>query len=573
MPSVKHEIMQVDLSMKTEEGISLQMTHFYRLGCHDIKLPSVLIRTPYDRRMVTWTAQRIADRGYHCITQDCRGRFDSGGDFFPIVHDARDGSSTLRWMEKQPFFDGTIGMYGPSYLGLTQYAVVDDAPESLKAITPIVAASHTYPIVFPHGALHLDLVLRWLYLVMRLRDPAMNLLQGIWRRMSMWWVLTKTFKHLPISKADSVIVDGGIGVYQELIQHVDPNDPYWKEKKARLCDLDRCPSVHVMAGWYDFFLRESLRDFEQLQKPKRRPETVNQLTVGPWYHWQMWKWFGPTLYESIEWFDIHLKGHKHKLRDKPVRLYVMGVEEYRDFDAWPPPCSTTAWNLHPAGRLSKALPPAGSSYSEFSYDPHEPTPSVGGPSFDWFNCGPSDQNDFERRSDVLVFTSQVLREDLLVIGYVSARLYLRSSVQHTDFVARLCDVYPSGRSVNLCDGLCRITPAHPRSGSADELDENCAYSREAGDLVTVESAQVGSDITPSGTGLLCIEVDMWATANQFKRGHRIRLQVASGGHPRWSRNLNTGDEYHGDSAVIANQTVFHDRSRPSALLLPTIFSL
>jgi len=217
-----------------------------------------------------------------------------------------------------------------------------------------------------------------------------------------------------------------------------------------------------------------------------------------------------------------------------VRLYILGADEWREMEAWPPPNPTTRLFLQPHGLLSPE-PPADSPPDRYRYDPADPTPNLGGGLL-FPPAGPVDNRPLEARPDVLVYTTPPLKQDLEVIGPVRLQLYVRSSLAHTDFFGRLCDVHPSGRSINICDGLFRIEP-----GKGERL--------------------------PDGT--LRIEVDMWATACRFRRGHRLRLLVASGAHPRWARNLGTGEPAATATRMaVAEQEVYHDPEHPSALLLP-----
>ena len=218
----------------------------------------------------------------------------------------------------------------------------------------------------------------------------------------------------------------------------------------------------------------------------------------------------------------------------PVRL---GADEWREFDAWPPPAEETRYHLHSDGGLSSEAAPAGSSPDRYRYDPADPTPAVGGPLFGLSGKrGAVDNRELESRSDVLVYTTAPLQRDVEIIGPVRLELYARSSLEHADFFGRLCDVHPDGKSINVCDGLFRLEPGR-------------------------------GEQQPDGSSR--IEIDMWATAYRFRRGHSIRLQVSSGAHPHWNRNLGTGEPTAtATTMVAAEQTIYHDREHPSAVILP-----
>jgi putative CocE/NonD family hydrolase len=187
------------------------------------------------------------------------------------------------------------------------------------------------------------------------------------------------------------------------------------------------------------------------------------------------------------------------------------------------------------------VPPLEAPPDRYRYDPADPTPAVGGPLFGlWGKRGAVDNRELESRSDVLVYTTLPLEGDVEIIGPVRLQLYVHSSLEHADFFGRLCDVQPSGESLNVCDGLFRLAPSKGE---------------------------------PQADGRLRVEIDMWATAYRFRRGHRIRLQVSGGAHPRWTRNLGTGEPIATATAILASeQSVYHDQEHPSAMVLPVAAS-
>jgi putative CocE/NonD family hydrolase len=242
-----------------------------------------------------------------------------------------------------------------------------------------------------------------------------------------------------------------------------------------------------------------------------------------------------ALREGLDWYESRLKGNHHNLRKKPVKIWVMGADEWREMDTWPPAFTPTPYYLHPHAELGRT--PAGGAYPPSTYhlDPANPTPVLGGARFSP-DGGRKNQRAVESRADVLTFTSSPLEHDMDVIGPVRALLFVRSSLPHTDFVARLCDVSTQGISINLCDGITRVIPAK-------------------------------GERQPDGT--LKIEIDLWATANRFLKGHCIRLQIASAGYPRWAISPGTGDTAAATTRFLAaEQEIFHDENHPSMILLP-----
>ncbi|MGH2480950.1 MAG: CocE/NonD family hydrolase, partial [Ktedonobacteraceae bacterium] len=331
-------------------------------------------------------------------------------------------------------------------------------------------------------------------------------------------------------EADRAAIDQPSRSFQANILH-GPDDEYWQpvDYSARIAEVT-APS-YFMGGWYDLFLDWQLKDYQALRAASKQP----YLLIGPWTHTAA---AGSRILvqESLAWLRAHVKGDHSGLRATPVRLFVMGANEWRDFADWPPPTQSERWHLQPDGALATTIPPT-SEPDRYRYDPADPTPAVGGNSLGAeAHMGPKDNRALEARPDVLVYTSALLEQELEIIGPVTADLYLRSSLEHTDFFARLCVVEVSGKSTNLCDGILRLTP-----GSG----------------------------TPGPDGSLHISVQLWPTACRLLKGQRIRVQVSSGAHPRFVRNLGTGEPLAtGTKLCVADQVVYHDPEHPSAILLP-----
>jgi putative CocE/NonD family hydrolase len=241
------------------------------------------------------------------------------------------------------------------------------------------------------------------------------------------------------------------------------------------------------------------------------------------------------LRDSFAWLGAHFSGDRSRLRADPVRLYVMGANEWRGFPAWPPPgYAPETWHLHAGGRLARAAP-AASEPDRYRYDPADPTPIAGGTLLSAAG-GRRDQRATEARRDVLTYTSDPLEHDVEVIGEVAAEIYAASSTGCFDVFVRLCDVDERGRSTNVCDGLVRVEPGGAR---------------------------------PRADGTWGVHVALWPTAQRFRRGHRIRVQVASGAHPRFARNLGCGEPLATATALRASeQAIHHGPEHPSAIVLP-----
>ncbi|MDZ4670286.1 MAG: CocE/NonD family hydrolase [Phototrophicales bacterium] len=522
----------------TPEGVSLVADHYAPRA--DSDFPTILIRTPYGRNhqnsnfgwYLEFVGNRFAERGYHVLIQDVRGRFESDGEFSPYFGEREDAEATIAWLESQTWFNGTIGMWGGSYLGIVQWVIAPYNP-SIKAIVPGITSSDLYPILYPDGALDLGLAMRWMAVfdqLDRLKGKPLIYSVTFWQNVER--KAKKAFAHLPIYDDDTVSLDRQIDYFRLWIDNSDPATPAWDEMHQPDILNHMTIPVHLVGGWYDFFLRGTLHDYDQLRASGKNP----YLTIGAGHHFTTIASM-IELQEGIKWFDVHLKGaDAGVLRQKPVRLYMMGRGEWRDYDVFPPAqAKSIPFYLHEGAVLSPHVPQDESSDS-YTYDPQSPTPYMGGTQFHLWNAGKRNNWRIERRDDVLVYTSTPLDAPLEVIGYVRLQLYVTSDVFCVDFYGRLCDVHPNGKSYNVCDGLVRVS---------------------------------AKDATLQADGTWCIEVDMWATAHCFLPQHRLRLQIASGAHPRWARNLCMDEPF--ATAITsqpATQHIFHDENHPSALVLP-----
>ncbi|PTL81398.1 CocE/NonD family hydrolase [Vitiosangium sp. GDMCC 1.1324] len=518
-----------DLEVPMHDGVKLLADR--HAPCGGGRLPTILVRSPYGRRgFFGFQFGRIlAERGFQVLVQSCRGTFGSGGQFDPFRNEHADGLATLEWLKKQDWFSGELATLGSSYLGFTQWALARDAGPTLKAMVVHVTASEFQGQTYAGGAFSLGTMLSWAHIIRTQEKPG---LAPLLAQLGASRKLKPLFQHLPLNEVDALATGERVPFFQDWLEHNAPEDPWWKPVNFSGSVPEVTAPVHLIGGWYDIFLPWQVKDYAALRRAGHAP----YLTLGPWSHSSL-KGVVATARESLVWLQAHLKGDRRRLREAPVRLFVMGANVWRDFSEWPPPGTRTQrWHLQPERGFAPAAP-AASEPDRFRYDPADPTPNVGGPLFT-NEAGPRDNRALEARPDVLTYTSAPLEKDLEVIGPVQAELFIRSSRPHTDFFVRLCDVDPSGRSTNLCDGLLRLVPGGPAS-------------------------------EPDGT--LRVSIDLWPTAHRFLAGHRIRLQVSSGAHPRFTRNPGTGEPLATAKTLVpADQTVFHDPSHPSALLLPVM---
>ncbi len=516
------------IAVKMDDGVELATELFQPKlpGQH----PTLLIREPYGLSSFAPVGEIYAERGYNVVLQACRGTDKSGGTFDPLRHEREDGLSTLEWIRQQAWFDGRLGTSGPSYLGYAQWAICDALPKHSAMATKVTSAEFK-SIVFPGGTFALGLWLSWMQTIEGLRTSPVAIAQRMFTGGIDRATLRASLK-LPLKDADRRVTGREVPFWSKWLEHAVGNDAFWEPMDHTHRIGPRTPPNSFTSGWYDFMLDQLLRDYRSLVDAGHTPH----LTVGPWVH------VSPDLQresviQTLHWMDAHLLGDRSGLREKPVRLHVSGLNEWRDFDSYPPESADIQlWLLHPEGVLSRrpvrAAPP-----DRYRYDPRNPTPALGGAMFAFTGAGPVDNAPLEQRRDVLVYTSDQLFSPVTIIGQVRATLYARASLPNADFFVRLCDVDEKGISTNICDGIVRKTSADPA---------------------------VPDDIWK-------LTIRLHATAHRFERNHRLRVIVASGAHPRFARNTGT-DEPLGEATrlVPADIEIFHDPQHPSAIQLPVV---
>lgn len=537
------------------------------------RYPVVLQRLPYCR--INWLAgwEEWVQNGNVFISQDTRGCYDSDGDFTPFLQEINDTPDTIAWIREQEWCNGQVGTMGPSYLGWIQYlGVAGGAGPVPDALLPSFLPGDPWMRGFYNaGPLSFFLTFWWVCFDVGSRTGNNSLLSV--------FDLLELCRRLPLETLDESCGAGVSRLWRAAMEHVT-NDDYWKQYSIRgHHDRFTMPTLQV-CGWYDYYPSEMIYNWQQMVKHARTPEIAagHKLLLGPWGHHhdlsptpdgQRAVDFGPEsgydylrLYRT--WFDRVFKGihPEDGLGDRPIRLFVMGRNAWRDEDEWP--LARTRYTkhhlhsgghantLHGDGRLSPA-PPKREPEDRFDYDPDNPMPTRGGnhsigPWQEAYReliwCGPCDQRPNEERADMLVYTSDPLERDLEVTGPVSLRLWAISSAPDTDFVARLVDVYPDGLAINITEGVVRARYRdgdwrHPRLLEPDKCAE---YT-----------------------------IDLQATSNVFRAGHRLRLEISSSNFPLWDRNLNTGEHPNRSTAMqVAHQRILHDAAHPSHLILPVI---
>jgi uncharacterized protein len=564
-------IVERDVDVHMRDGVVLKADLY--LPRHKERLPSLLQRTPYGKGYsATSFALWAADSGYAVILQDTRGRWASGGEGIPFIRENQDGYDTLEWIRSQPWSNGSVGMWGESYLGYTQLAAASSRHPSLKTIIPGFAFSDPRAILYQGGALSLGAALSWGLLahaqmaILRLSESGLlsgsetialgeQLIQavdGMYRG--------STFQTLPLEEAPLVGRQGITPFLFDALSH-PPEDTFWDPIAISIKNIS-IPALHI-GGWYDIFIDSTLAMYDDLS---RLSGSYQKLWIGPWTHadydglageidFGMNAYAMTVLPDEIQlgWFDHWLKKiDRGLLEQAPVRIFVMGENRWREQNQWPPSnVDYIHFYLHSAGAANSLngdgylslQPPHEEPPDSFLYDPHNPVPTRGGGLCCWraaLSPGAFDQRPIEERPDILVYTSQPMELDLEVIGPLRLRLWAASSAPDTDFTAKLVDVRPDGYARNLQDGILRA--AYRESTGTSLLKPNEPYE---------------------------FMIELGPTANRFKAGHRLRLEISSSNFPRFARNPNTGEPPgKATSLQPARQLVFHNAQYPSHILLP-----
>ena len=579
--------LEIDVPMSMRDGTRLAADLYFpeKPGVY----PVLLERTPYGKHqsiMVSIQApQFLAQHGFVVAIQDTRGRYASEGCWYPFREEAwaekQDGYDSVEWLATQPWSNGKVGTFGGSFAGFNQYLLAGQLPPHLVALFPRQAAcSLRREWVYRGGALELGFIFGWG--ARQSLEALRNRLTQLERRcaeepmdlLSAWPLDSHSLFSNPFEWLDDYLLK------QE-------DETYWKEWdiSEHHASFDR-PTYH-MASWYDIFLGGSVQNFIGMRR-KARSERIrdgHHLIIGPWLHGPGCAEaphgriageadFGPTAlwdYRAamLSWFEHWMKGIESPLMKSPaVRYFLMGSNQWKSADDWPPSgisyrplyfrleASGTASSLND-GSLSWQAPSDSARPVSYVHDPENPVPSVGGntlfslaskqpgesPAWEDLNAqaGCRDQRAIEGRC--LTFTSERLERDLEVTGPVVAKLYASSSAVDTDFVVRLCDVYPDGRSLLICDGI-----------------QRARYRQSDFKPSLLQPHQVYE-----------IAVDLWATSNCFRAGHRIRIVVNSSCFPRFDVNPGTGKSgARFVDRIKAENRIYLEERYPSHILLPVV---
>lgn len=589
----QYESLQVDrdLMIPTRDGKRMA-TDIFRPARGGVpvagRFPVLLNRTPYDKTELHSQAIYFAERGYVVAVQDARGRYQSEGVFLKVQPaDATDGYDVIEWLAQQPYTTGQVGMWGTSFAAHMQAGAAQLHPPALKTLVVNMGGMSNawdHGVRF-RGTYEMGRQLTWAWSQMyedarsqRVRD----LLEK--EKVEDWFEVQPMRRGLnPLS-----VVPEYERWYLEFFEKADYGafwkDPMlaWNEHYPETSDI---PMLQV-GGWYDIFLAGTFENFIGLRKLKKAPQFV---LVGPWSHGGNHRAFaGDASYTSdaaivdfatdfhLKWFDHFLKGKSSGTeKQSPVRIYVMGTGDghkdkdgrlfhggyWRDAAAWPiPGTRLEEWYFHGDGSLSKARPAESTSATTYTFDPRDPVPTIGGGASARLKDGAFDQREDPRfppskppylplraRADVVVFQTEPLAEDITVVGPITVVVHASASTVDTDLTAKLVDVYPSsdawpgGFDLNITDAIVRGRYRATRD-HAEMLEPGRVYE---------------------------FTIEPFPTANVFKKGHRIRVDISSSNFPRFDVNPNTGEPLGKNRRMVTSDiTLHHSATYPSHVVLP-----
>jgi len=554
-----HVKLENNVAMKTRDGVTLRADVFHpkEPGTY----PVILLRTPYNKYSNVNEGLKGAARGYVFIIQDVRGREASEGEWYPFKYEAADGYDAVEWAAGLPYSNGKVALFGGSYPGATQMLAATSSPPHLVAMFPEITGSNYYNHwAYQGGAFMRGLAQAW--------ASALSINEHVRKIAGTAGIANWDPMRAP---ADYQLVDVGstkdlARFYFDWIKHPTYDD-YWKqwaidEQFGKIM----VPAIHI-AAWYDLFQDGGIRNYRGI-KQHGGTEAARQgqrLVIVPGGHSGFGSKigevdFGPNAVFStwelaFRWFDWQMKGIDTGIaKEKPVKIFVMGENVFRDEDEWPlARAVSTRYFLHSGGHANtldgdgviSLAAPQQETADQYVYDPANPVPTHGGAILGIPNPpgGAYDQREVERRPDVLVYTSAPFEKPTEVTGPMSLEAYVSSSAVDTDLVGKIVDVAPDGRAINLSEGILRLRYRN-----------------------SFERAEF---LTPGQ--VYKVTVDLWSTSNLFLAGHRLRLEVSSGSFPRFDRNLNTAD-YPGTATtgVKATNVIYHDQAHPSVLVLPVV---
>lgn len=532
--------------------------------------PVLVYRTPYGKENAIkdyTTFIHAVERGYAVVVQDVRGRYDSAGEFVPYQQEGKDGFDTIEWAAKQPWSNGSVGTFGLSYPGAVQWLAAVENPPHLKAMVPAMTFSSAQNFFYAGGTWDMSWI-EWIWdniapdarVKKNVSGPkTAKEAEAAWKQAG-----PKMVRELPLSELADL--KGLAPYYYEWLRH--PYDDSWWD----WCDLrNKYDRVHAavlnLSGWYDdnYGPEGATTNFTGLLKSRAgEADPRAQILIGPWVHGvdstQTTKSgerkFAP--WAAINYDDVVLRFLDHYVReldngiekDKRVRYYTMGTDQWRKADSWPPQATATSYYLDvprsPTKRstglneLTTSVPNSGRAFGVLISKPDDPVLNR------YDSAGAHDYRDLSKRKDVLTFDSSVLNQDVEITGAIQADMFIACDCRDMDLWVRLLDVNPNGTAFNLMNpglDVLRASYRDPKLGR-QLLKRGQVYELRLGNLIT---------------------------SNVFLKGHRIRVQISASFFPNFSRNLQTGElEQVSAKSRKANIRIYHDKAHPSRVIFPVV---
>jgi putative CocE/NonD family hydrolase len=486
-------------------------------------LGTVLFRSPYGRGLpIGITTRAYAARGYQVLVVSSRGTFGSGGEFDPFRTEVQDGKDVIEWMRKQPWYTGTFATCGGSYLGFVQWALLCDPPEDLVAAVPGVSPHEYARLFWDSGALNLDVV-SWADMIAHQEEAF-----SFWKALtsSRWRRFKAALDGVPLAKTIQAYFDGKAPWLDTILAKSDLRDAHYAPGRLEQA-LERTEiPVLIITGWYDLFLEQSIQQYIRL---KERNCNV-ALTAGPWSH--IMSGFAPQMNRhGFDWIEEHLAGNVEAKRTATVQYFVTGIKEWRGASVYPPHTFPSTYYLNDGAKLTNEPASATSAYSDFTFDPRKPTPTMGGNSLT--TGGVVNDSALAGRSDVLVFDTAPLDEDVEFCGKPTIELVHSTNSPFADVFVRVSEVDKKGRSHN-------VTETYKR------LDSN-------------------------RVGVAVVNLALNHCSHRFLRGKRIRVLVAGGNFPQYAKNHGVEDVANlGSEMRAVEHTVYHDKHRVSKVIFPVV---
>lgn len=582
METFKEVRIHKNIEIPMRDGVILRADHLEPV-CNE-PLPALIVRTPYLKESFytkqVYSVNETAFKGYHILLCDVRGGGQSDGEFTPFANEREDGYDTIQWVSEQPWCNGKVGTFGYSYNGGQQILAASANPPALACAAPGGASGWFLPTLM-YGVLSHRTSLFWYMKQLRNailsgkgdftpeeRQKKKEEIENIMRFRN-----EKECHVLPFLDAE-VLKFEGVPIrkfFNEWVDHCD-DKAYWEKMGQPLGIENVNVPCFFYTGWFDYMCQGQADNFELLSHRADNPELAasHRMVLGPWIHTTEYgtstdsnsgvrygeltfppnSGYTKEMYDSfMKFYEKYLKGNENADTGAPVRIYVMGDNVWRDEQEWPLARTVytplyldsegDARTVSGNGTLSFD-PPNCTEKDEYDYDPMNPCDNTDS---DLHKGIIKDRREKEMREDMLVYTTDVLENDVEVTGNVRAKFFIQSSAVDTDFFVRLVDVLPDGKAYGYLSGVFRM---RYRDG----------YHKSR--------YMTPGEIYP-------VDFKVGPLSLVFKKGHRIRIEITSSDFPEYDRNLNTAEPMgYGKEAVVAHQTILHTKEYPSHMLLPLI---